>query len=454
MEVFYPIILAVFAVLVFLVLLMLLTSANKKVKKPGKQKGRQVIIREATKKLETDPHNPQGLLQLSDLFYRENNWEKAFPLYQTLVNVAAAHPEIDLSEAALRLGICCIKLAKNQDALKTLLIARQQRPDNFEVNFYLGQALCLNNEFEKAAAALKKAIALNHEVAETYSFLALAMYKSKKYREALPYLKRTLDTNPENKEYLFYMADSLNETGNIEKALKVFLHLRPDPVYGVQSCLNAGIIHSNNGQIDKAIIDFEIGLKHMDSPKDTQVDIRYRLAQCYLKTSDISKGLNLLKDIQALKPGYKDVNNLVSRYEELNQNGNLRTYLIGGNSDFVALCRKIVLTFFPKARVKITDINVASDFTEVMTEIETDKWEDMVLFRFYRTTGSTGELFVRDFHGKIRDEKAGKGICFTAGVFTDEARKYIEGRPIDLIEKDQLSKILKAVEMEPGYLQM
>ncbi|HOE09239.1 MAG TPA: tetratricopeptide repeat protein [Treponemataceae bacterium] len=454
MEMFYPIIVAVFLILVFVILLMILSSFNKKGKKTEKQKGRQVIIREATKKLESDPHNPQGLLQLSDLFYRENNWEKAYPLYQTLVNVAAAHPEIDLSEAALRLGVCSIKLGKNQDALKTLLLARQQRPDNFEVNFYLGQALCLNNEFEKAAAALKKAIALNHEVAETYPFLAQALYKNKKYREALPYLKRTLDINPENKEYLFYMADSLNETGSVDKALKVFMHLRPDPVFGVQACLNSGIIHSNNNQVDKAIIDFEIGLKHSDSPKDIQVDLRYRLAQCYLKTSDISKGLFLLKDIQALKPGYKDVNNLVSRYEELNQNSNLRTYLIGGNSDFVALCRKIVMTFFTKARVKITDINVASEFTEVMTEIETDKWEDTVLFRFYRTTGSTGELFVRDFHGKIRDEKAGKGICFTAGIFTDEARKYIEGRPIDLIEKDQLAKVLKAVEVEPNYLQL
>ncbi len=454
MEMFYPIIIAVFLILVFLLLLMILTSFSKKGKKQEKQKGRQVIIREATKKLEADPHNPQGLLKLSDLFYRENNWEKAYPLYQTLVNVAGVHAEIDFSDAALRLGICAIKLGKNQEALKTLLLARQQRPDNFEVNFYLGQALCLNNEFDKATAALKKAIALNHEVAETYPFLAQALYKSKKYREALPYLKRTLDINPENKEYLFYMADSLNETGNIEKALKVFMHLRPDPVYGVKSCLYAGTIHANNNLIDKAIMDFEIGLKHLDSPKDIQVDIRYRLAQCYLKISDIPKGLTLLKDIQALKPGYKDVNNLVNRYEELNQNGNLRTYLIGGNSDFVSLCRKIVMTFFKKARIKITDINVSSEFTEVMTEVETDKWEDTVLFRFYRTTGSTGELYVRDFHGKIRDEKAGKGICFTAGIFTDEARKYIEGRPIDLIEKDLLSKILKAVEMEPNYLQL
>lgn len=454
MEVFYPIILAVLAVLVFITLLMILTSSGKKPKRAEKQKARQVVIREATKKLEADPHNPQGLLQLSDLFYRENNWEKAYPIFQTLVNVAAAHPEIDQTEASLRMGICAIKMEKNQEALKALLLARQQRPDNFEVNFYLGQALCLNKEYEKAIFALKKAMAINHEVVETYPFLALALYNNKRYRESLPFLKRTLDINPENKEYLFYMADALNETGSVDKALKVFMHLRPDPVYGVQSCLSSGIIHTNNTQIDKAITDFEIGLKHLDSPKDVQVDIRYRLAQCYLKTADISKGLSLLNEINALKPGYKDVNNLIGRYEELNQNSNLKTYLIGGNSDFVALCRKIVLSFYKKARVKIIDINVASDFTEVMTEIETNKWEDTVLFRFYRTTGSTGELFIRDFHGKIRDEKAGKGICFTAGMFTDEARKYIEGRPIDLIEKDVLAKVLKSVEMEPNYLQL
>ena len=68
------------------------------------------------------------------------------------------------------------------------------------------------------------------------------------------------------------------------------------------------------------------------------------------------------------------------------------------------------------------------------------------MFRFYRTTGATGEFFLRDFHSKIKDEKAGRGICFTAGTYTDEARTFVEGRPIDLVEKSQLSKILSTVE--------
>ena len=154
-----------------------------------------------------------------------------------------------------------------------------------------------------------------------------------------------------------------------------------------------------------------------------------------------------IKNIQLLSPNYKDVPALITKYQELNQNSNLRTYMIGSSNEFVALCRKIVSSFFKKSRTKVIDINVSSDYAELLTEIDTDKWQDVISFRFYRTTGSTGELYVRDFHAKIRDEKAGRGICFTAGTFSDEARKYIEGRPIDLIEKAQLSKILSSLEM-------
>ena len=127
------------------------------------------------------------------------------------------------------------------------------------------------------------------------------------------------------------------------------------------------------------------------------------------------------------------------------QNSNLQIYLTAGNSDFVALCRKIVMSYYEKSSVKILDLAVTSDNTEILTEIETTKWEDIILFRFYRSTGTIGELHVRDFHGRIRDIKAGRGICLAAGVFSDEGRNYIEGRPIDLIDKPGLVRILKRI---------
>jgi tetratricopeptide (TPR) repeat protein len=454
MDNLYTFILVAFVLIVFTTFLLLTTQVKKKSKRRLRPKSNQVLIRDAIRKLDSDPHNPESLKILADIYFKESKWEKALPLFQTQLNIAAAYPQIDQFEAGLKLGICSLKLGKPEDAVKPLLLARHERPENFEINYNLGEALIQTNDFEKAIPVLRKALAINTEANEVYASLAKAFYKTKRFKEALPYLKKTLDINPESKEFLYYMADSLHETGNTDKALKIFMHLRADPLFGIYSCLTAGTIHFNQGHTDKAIRDFEIGLKHQSSDKDIQAEFRYKLSQAYLKQNDIGKSLMYLKETNAIKPNYKDVPSLIARYEELNQNQNYRTYLIGGNSDFVSLCRKLVLVYFKKSRAKITNINVFADFAELTTDIETDKWEDTVFFRFYRTTSSVGELFIREFHAKIRDEKAGRGICVTAGTFSDESKKFIEGRPIDLIEKDMLVKMLTSIESEPNYLQL
>ena len=83
-----------------------------------------------------------------------------------------------------------------------------------------------------------------------------------------------------------------------------------------------------------------------------------------------------------------------------------------------------------------------------MCEVETPKWEDVEFFRFFRATGAVGELFVRDFHAKLKDKKVDRGFCVTPGAFSEEAHKYVEGRPIDLIEKAQLMTLLKKITLK------
>lgn len=443
------ILIVIVAVAAVIVILSFIGGSKNGRKGKEKQKSRQIIIREATKKLSADPHNVSGLKDLSDLYYKEQRWDKALPLLETLLNVLQAHSASDAAGVAVRLGVCAVKLNRPADALRALTQAKQYVPNDFEVNYYLGQTLLQNKEYEKAIPVLKKAIAVNPEVSDTYMYAGMALYGNHNFKESILYLKRALDTHPENKELLFDMADALYETGNTDRALKLFTHLRADPEFGARSCLASGTIHSNANRNEKAVQDFEIGLRHTTAPVDLQTNIRYRLAQVYLKTNDISHGLSLLKEIQNVAPTYKDVPVLITRYQELNQNKNLQIYLVSGNSDFVALCRKVALSYFRHSRVRIIDIVVQTEYAELLTEIETDKWEDTVVFRFYRTTGSTGELFVRDFHGRLRDAKAGRGICFTAGTYTDEARKYADGRPLDLIEKHALVKILAKVDTVP-----
>lgn len=437
---------AAFAIIAFASILILISGRkNSHSGSNTKQKNRSAIIRDATKKLAHNPQNIQALKPLAELYYSEHLWDKALPLYETLSALATRHTEIDIGETNLREGICLVKLGKSQEATTKLIQALKTNPTSFEANLFLGQAFFKVNNFDKAIPLLKKALSLNPEATGVFQPLGLACYKAHMFKEAIQYLKRALDENPEDKESLYTLADSMQECGFGDKALKIFSHLRPDPKFGAQSSLSAGMIHTKMQQIEKAAQDFEIGLKHSDIQQEVYLELNYRLASCYFRLNKIPLGLDCLHKIQAVVPIYKDVSQLLARYKELNQNSNLQVYLTSGTSDFVALCRNLVKLFHSKSFVKIIDVSVITDSIEILCEVENSKWEDKELFRFYRNSGSIGELFIRDFHGKIRDTKCDKGYCITSGTFSDEAHKYIDGRPIDLIEKPQLLKMLKAI---------
>ena len=435
-----------------IVILMLVKSSGKKeqsddVSAKIQKKGKSAIIKDAEKKLAHDPHNVQALELIGDIYYNEKNWDKVWNVYKTLYDITTVHPEISIAKSSLRMGIAAFYLDKMDEAVNSLMISIKTDPENFDSNFYLGQALYKNGTFDKAIYCFKKARTIMPDNNEVNAMLGQSLFKSQKYKDCLPYLKRVLDANPDNKEMLFDMAVAMEECGMGDKALKVFTHLRPDPQYGAQSCLEAGKMHERNKDYASAVKDYEIALKLPSLTEQYALQIKYRMGCSYIALNDISKGLVYLKQVQAIKTGYKDVDALVLRYSELNQNKNLQTYLMSGTSDFVALCRKFISTFHKDAFVKVEDVQVSSESVEIVCNVENPKWEAKQIFRFYRTQNVIGDIYVREFHGRIRDTKCDVGYCVSLGSFTESAHKYTEGRPIDLIEKEQLVKILKTINM-------
>jgi len=412
---------------------------------PKVSKGRDAILRSTKKRLDQNPRDPQALAELGDLYFREEAWDQAFKTYGTLADLGNQAP--NEFEANLRWGLSALKLGLTEDAYKGLYVARSMNPNNFEAAYNLGVLEFQKKNYEKAIQILNQARIQDPDNAACLRTLGHAYFRIKKNKEAMTYIRKAIDLAPDDKESLFTLAECYYEANQTEQALRVFTHLRGDPVMGSSACLTCGIINSEIRQYEKAIQDFELGLRHENIKPDVKVELRYRLAQCYIKNNDISKALPLLRSIMAENPTYKDTAALIGKYQELNANKNLQIFLMAPSGDFVALCRKIVINYFPKAKVKISNISVnKNEWADILAEVDTPKWSDVIMFRFIRTQGSIGELIVRDFHSHLKEVKAGKGICVTVGVFSEEARRYTEARLIDLIEKEKLSAILNTVD--------
>lgn len=448
----FSVLIAVIVAAVLVVVIILVRGTKRKtlvqdVSQRIQKKGKSAILKEIEKKLARDPHNVNALETIGNIYYSEKNWEKVWNVYKTLFDISTAHVEINIAKCTLRMGIAAFYLQKNEDAIASLMTSLKKEPENFDCNFYLGQALYNAGTYDKAIYCLKKARIIQPENIKINALLGQCLFKAQKFRDSLPFLKKVLDEHPDNKEILYDMAVAMSEVGMGDKAIKVFMHLRPDPQFGAQSCLEAGKIHERNKNFQEAVKDYEIALKLQNVPDQIMLQIKYRLGNSWIQLNDISKALIYLKQVQAIKSGYKDTDQLVARYSELNQNKNLQIYLMSGTSDFVALCRKFITTYYKDSFVKVEDVQVSSETVEIVCAIENPKWESKQLFRFYRTQNVIGDIYIREFHGKIRDAKCDHGCCVTMGSFSESAHKYTEGRPIDIIEKDELVKILKKINM-------
>jgi len=364
--------------------------------------------------------------------------------YGLLQELCATDKELDELTINIRFALAAMKMKNYNAAYKSFLFARSMKEDVFEINYNLGYLEYLKKNYEKAAGYLSQARILIADHQLTLKYLGLSLSKINRHPEAAKMLKQAVDLDPADKETLFILGQTYYNLSRNDLAQKIFSHLRGDPIMGPKAAIYAGTLNSNMKNLDSAIMDYEIGLRHENIPADVKQELKYRLALIYLKTQQIPEALSQLKDLKVLNPKYKDVETLIQKYSEMNTNKNLQIFLMAETSEFASICRRLASSMFPKAKVKIVNISVQkNEHADILAEISTVKWEDVVLFRFVRTTGVVGELVLRDLYSKLKEVKAGRGFCLTAGTFSESAKQFVEARLIDLVEKKDLNKHLE-----------
>jgi tetratricopeptide (TPR) repeat protein len=408
------------------------------------RRDRDQVFREATRRLAQDPRDIPALKDLAEITFEERDYPNAYKHYRSLVSLCGANPEIDEFEANLRLGQSALKVKKGGEAHKHLMVARTLRPDEFEVNFNLGLIEYVQKNHPKASEYFRIAHSQRPDDVATNRYLGHSLYSQKAYGDAIEVLQRVLDFEPDDKKVQFLLAKSYYAMKQNDPALQIFTRLRTDPDIGAISALHAGTLNSNAKRLDTALEDFDIGLRHENINQAVFLELKYRMAEVYLKTGELSGALRLWKEINTLQPNYKDVAEKIGQFQDVHTNRFMQTFLMGASSEFITLCRRIASRYYANANTKLINISLRKgEYADILAHVRTPKWEDQVLFRFVRSQGTVGELLLRDLYVRAKEIRAPRAVCVIGGTFTEQARGFVEARMIDVVEKDGLFKMLK-----------
>ena len=101
------------------------------------------------------------------------------------------------------------------------------------------------------------------------------------------------------------------------------------------------------------------------------------------------------------------------------------------------VCADILASIYPRGRSRAASPSAAH------LELTTDT----ILFRFFRSQNAVEKQELLDFHSRVRELRADRGVCVTAGSYSQKARDYTTGMRLDLFEQQEFLVILNIKKM-------
>lgn len=177
-----------------------------------------------------------------------------------------------------------------------------------------GKVFYINQNYKKAEACFRKAVAGNRDFADVYNYLGLIAHDQTRYVDAIEAFEKALKINPRYTEALLNLSILYNDMGEYEKAKKLVKRSREDAKKRgaaidpfIRSKLankhaDVGDLYHGVGVFDMAVSEYRKALEL----EEGYADIRTKLAVCLRELGKKADALAELKKAVQLSPEYAD----------------------------------------------------------------------------------------------------------------------------------------------------
>lgn len=406
----------------------------------------KLAIRKLTELLEKDERNPYAHFLLAEAYNAEGNTQYAILEYRQVLKFGRFDDKIREKHVRSVLAKLYREKKAFEEAKKEYLLLTKIDPANYENFFELGIISYNMGQMEKAIAFFKKSASLNSKHDQSFFYLGQIFFRNGAYADAKQNFLNTIKLDPANYQAHYFLGLVLRQQGDYEWALKEFeISIKSDDLK-VKSLLARGSCFMEKGQFPKAVMEFERGLKFAKKGSDTELNLRYFLAECQEKMRDIHSAIVNWEKISEVNPKFKDVHQKLANYSEFRQDDRIKDFMIAGLAQFEHVTRKIISGM----NYNITDIEIISDTEIEVIAIENEgKWRNTRqsnrIIRIIRTTESLEEGYFRRLHESMRAKNATRILVITTGDISAKAIEFANTRPIEIKGKAELVELLKKI---------
>ncbi|RME90562.1 MAG: tetratricopeptide repeat protein [Candidatus Hydrogenedentota bacterium] len=403
-------------------------------------------IKRLQKLIEDNDRDPYTHYLLAEAYNAQKNYPKAMLEYKQVLKINKFSGKV--KEAQVRSRLAKLYLAQNNldEAKKEYLILTKLDPTNADNFFQVAKLFDEAGVPDKAVPYYKQALKINPAHAEAHYRLGVIEYTAGNTTEAKRALTEAVKLDPNNLSAHYYLGMTLKSLKDYEWALKEFDTAARDDKLKAKALLGKGLCYIEKDQMQNAIAEMEKGLSVAPKGSDTEMNLRYFIAAAAERLRDFHTAIAHWERLHDMNPKFRDVAEKLKMYDEFRTDDSIKDFMIASPGKFEMISRKII----EHLGLNIVDLQVINDSEVHCLAMESDvkfrntKRGQQVIY-ILRTTDPIPEKTVRALHEEMRANGATRGMCLTTSEFTTQAELFAQSRPIELVDKKEIVKILRAV---------
>ncbi len=381
---------------------------------------------------------------LTEIYYQKKIYEIAEQECQKILALKKFTDEFREADVRRKLAQIYWDDKKLDEAYKELILVSQIEPERADVYLDLGKLSIERKVYRDAIMYIEKYIKINPTNALAYFLLGEAYFYLQIYEPAEINLMKALEIDNKLNKAHFYLGMIYSNKKSYDMALKEFEYPQQDKIARFYTAFEKGRIYQEKGIYESAINEFKKALEIGVQEKNEEYDIKYAMAECYIKLGKIDDAIKYWEEIYRVNPQYRDVKDKLSMYKELKETDLFNKFLNATDEEFIKIGQAIVESM----NFDVIEYDLRKDgILDIVAFDKNKKTGENYLIEIIRFESEVGELILREMNSKMQDLQIYRGICITTSSFTDAAVAYTKNRAIELIDKNELNKILSRIKI-------